>query len=221
MATAAATYQSRVSPARGAPGLLSLHVPTALLDQYRALFNGARAGEEALVRSLLAQGVSVNLRGPRGATPLHIAARFGQAAMVDLLLAHGADASLRDDRGATPFDKAQAAGLIAVTTRLQPPNGAMSPRRSQTSGAAAALESPAGSASDVFADARSPSTPAAGVSSRPPSVATPRARGLSGRSLASSASLAREERRRCTWRRGTPPGCDATPAAAARRCQCA
>ena len=58
------------------------------------------------------------MRGPRGATPLHIAARFGQLPMVELLLAHGADAGARDDRGASPFDKAQAVGLHAVTNRL-------------------------------------------------------------------------------------------------------
>ena len=91
----------------------------AELQRYRDLFNGCRSGDEATVRSLLTRsGMQVNLRGPRGATPLHIAARFGQLGMVNLLLAHGADATVRDDRGASPFDKAQANGLQSVSRRL-------------------------------------------------------------------------------------------------------
>ena len=83
-----------------APGGLARYVPTAdssedAVRKYRALFNGVRAGDQPAVRTMLAQGMDVNLRGPRGATPLHIAARFGQAAMCDLLLSHGADSAAR------------------------------------------------------------------------------------------------------------------------------
>ena len=59
--------------------------------RYRALFNGARAGEVDVVRTLLSEGLLVNCAGPRGATPLHIAARFGQPQMVSLLIAQKAD----------------------------------------------------------------------------------------------------------------------------------
>ena len=59
--------------------------------RYRALFNGARAGEVEVVRTLLSEGLLVNCAGPRGATPLHIAARFGQPQMVSLLIAQKAD----------------------------------------------------------------------------------------------------------------------------------
>ena len=98
---------------------LAAHVPdSAALKRYRTLFNSVRAGDEVVVRKLLSEGMDINLRGPRGATPLHIAARFGQAAMVDLLLSHGADAAVRDDRGASPIDKARASGLLDISARL-------------------------------------------------------------------------------------------------------
>ena len=111
---------------------LSAHVSPTSIVRYRTLFNSVRSGDEPTVRTLLAEGMDVNLRGPRGATPLHIAARFGQLAMVDLLLAHGANSDARDDRGATPFDKARSSGVSSLATKLSqslptnPPQTAMS-----------------------------------------------------------------------------------------------
>ena len=109
---------------------LSKHVGGEDLLKYRQLFNAVRSGEAQLVSSLLSQGMDVNLRGPRGATPLHIAARFGQMAMVDLLLEHGADATARDDSGKSPFDKARANGassLISTKLSQSMPAGAAPP----------------------------------------------------------------------------------------------
>ena len=60
--------------------MLSASLPaasSAVLESYRALFNGVREGNEPSVRSLLAKGMEVNLRGPRGATPLHIVRASG------------------------------------------------------------------------------------------------------------------------------------------------
>ena len=95
------------------------------LTKYRMLFNGARAGDVGLVRGLLADGMDVNLSGPRGATPLHIAARFGQLQMVELLLAHGANRDACDERGSSPADKARAVGKTSIALRLaQPPTPA-------------------------------------------------------------------------------------------------
>ena len=92
------------------------------LTKYRMLFNGARAGDIGLVRGLLADGMDVNLSGPRGATPLHIAARFGQLQMVELLLAYGANRDACDERGSSPADKARAVGKTSIALRLaQPP----------------------------------------------------------------------------------------------------
>lgn len=99
---------------------LKRHVGEDDIAQYRQLFNGVRSGDTHVVRTLLTQGMKVNLKGPRGATPLHIAARFHQAAMVDVLLAHGADPMARDDSGNLPFDKVRAGGGGAsqLTLRL-------------------------------------------------------------------------------------------------------
>ena len=143
--------------------MLSSHVQREQIDRYRALFNGVRSGDEKAVRALLAEGMQVNLRGPRGATPLHIAARFGQISMVDLLLNHGADANARDDRGASPFDKAQSVGLSSITSRLAStttPSGASAtlparPRTAPGINTPAALASASHAArSSLTADAR-------------------------------------------------------------------
>ena len=98
---------------------LRSHVPEDEAARYRQLFNAVRSGETQTVTALLAQGMDVNLRGPRGATPLHIAARFGQNSMVDLLLSHGANVAARDDSGKSPFDKARASSTGgAIAARL-------------------------------------------------------------------------------------------------------
>ena len=89
------------------------------LTRYRMLFNGARAGDVGLVRGLLTDGMDVNLSGPRGATPLHIAARFGQLQMVELLLSFGADRGARDERGSSPSDKARAVGMASIAKKLE------------------------------------------------------------------------------------------------------
>ena len=98
---------------------LRSHVPEDEAARYRQLFNAVRSGETQTVTALLAQGMDVNLRGPRGATPLHIAARFGQNSMVDLLLSHGANVAALDDSGKSPFDKARASSTGgAIAARL-------------------------------------------------------------------------------------------------------
>ena len=103
------------------PANLRSHVPEDVAARYRQLFNAVRSGETQTVTALLEQGMDVNLRGPRGATPLHIAARFGQNSMVDLLLSHGANVAARDDSGKSPFDKARASSTGgAIAARLVP-----------------------------------------------------------------------------------------------------
>ncbi|KAL1499063.1 hypothetical protein AB1Y20_013578 [Prymnesium parvum] len=109
------------SPARTRAKNLSSQFSGMQLTRYRLLFNAARGGDLPLVRELLASGMDVNLAGPRGATPLHIAARFGQKQMVELLLAHGADREKRDDRGSTPSDKARSLGMSHIAHKLADP----------------------------------------------------------------------------------------------------
>mmetsp|Transcript_25410 Transcript_25410/g.66998 ORF Transcript_25410/g.66998 Transcript_25410/m.66998 type:complete len:1074 (+) Transcript_25410:873-4094(+) len=107
----------------------------AVLTKYRKLFDGARASDVRLVGALLADGMDVNLSGPRGATPLHIAARFGQLPMVELLLEHGADREARDEHGSTPADKARSVGKTSIALRLeQPPIDKATPTRAKVVG---------------------------------------------------------------------------------------
>ena len=113
----AGEVESSVTPTRGTS--LSAQFSGPELTRYRMLFNGARAGDVGLVRELLKEGMDVNLSGPRGATPLHIAARFGQLQIVELLLSFGADRNARDERGSSPADKALTVGMKSIAEVLR------------------------------------------------------------------------------------------------------
>ena len=60
-------------------------------------------GEPEILNTLLAAGASVDARGEKGATPLHVAAEFGRAATTNALLAAGAVVEARDEGGRTPL----------------------------------------------------------------------------------------------------------------------
>ncbi|MGH8080421.1 MAG: ankyrin repeat domain-containing protein, partial [Lysobacter sp.] len=66
------------------------------------LFDAARAGDVAVLKSLLARGVDVNLRDERGSTALILAAYYGKSDAVQALLDAGASPNLGDSaRGNT------------------------------------------------------------------------------------------------------------------------
>ena len=77
-------------------------------QQCRRLLEAAYRGDAARLAQIAA-GASevVELRGPRGASALHVAARYGHAKAVSLLLRLGASAVAKDDSGSTPLDKAR------------------------------------------------------------------------------------------------------------------
>ena len=66
-----------------------------------ALSDAAAAGDLARLRSLLAEGVSVDSADEDGTTALMAAAFAGERRAVTLLLDHGADPNLQDDSGLT------------------------------------------------------------------------------------------------------------------------
>jgi ankyrin repeat protein len=68
----------------------------------------ARANDREKVLALLASGVNVNEKGPRGRTALHEAAgaEDPMAGCARLLLARGASPDARDDDGKTPLHEA-------------------------------------------------------------------------------------------------------------------
>src|SRR6266446_9594354 len=62
-------------------------------------FDAAREGRVDLLEGLVKQGMSVDLRDPRGFTPLILAAYNGQLAAVNFLVEHGADPCAVDPKG--------------------------------------------------------------------------------------------------------------------------
>ena len=106
----------------------------------RSLCEAAHRGDCAVIARLLAQPTAateksagtakrtaaevaevVRLRGPRGATALHVAARYGHADAAHLLLNEGADPAARDLKGNTAAEKAEQASLAPCPPPPPPP----------------------------------------------------------------------------------------------------
>src|SRR6266446_3941789 len=62
-------------------------------------FDAAREGRVDLLEGLIKDGMRVDLRDPRGFTPLILAAYNGQLAAVNFLVEHGADPCAVDPKG--------------------------------------------------------------------------------------------------------------------------
>ncbi len=58
------------------------------------------------LKLLIKAGGDINVKDPRGLTPLHEAARWGWNDVVQFLVANGADLNAKDNRGNTPIDSA-------------------------------------------------------------------------------------------------------------------
>jgi ankyrin repeat protein len=74
----------------------------------KKLMAAASLGAVDDVRSLLKEGVDVNLRTEARATALHYAAYYGQNDMIRFLVSQGADVAATDNDGATPLTYARA-----------------------------------------------------------------------------------------------------------------
>ena len=59
------------------------------------------------VRTLLKHGANVNMRGPKGATALHVAAKAGFVKVIEVLVENGADVHARRDDGLTALEVAE------------------------------------------------------------------------------------------------------------------
>ena len=93
------------------------------------LLLGARAEpgtacEEEVVRAglerLLDEGVTLDVQGPRGFGPLHLASLHGLLRVVSRLLRAGADPELRDTLNRTPREIAVMRGFIDVAAEFVP-----------------------------------------------------------------------------------------------------
>jgi hypothetical protein len=96
----------------------SLHVAFAQ-DLSDELFNAARRGDAAAVKSLLDRGVDVNTKFRYGATALSYASDKGHLEVVKLLLERKADANVKDTfYGATPLIWAAQKGYTKIVEAL-------------------------------------------------------------------------------------------------------
>ena len=82
------------------------------------LHSAAATHSGGIVRLLVENGASPNVRQEGGWTPLHEAAQIGDQEMVKILLKHGADLQARSDDGKTPADMAQAKGRAEILKLL-------------------------------------------------------------------------------------------------------
>lgn len=87
---------------------------------WKELFNAACAGDLAVVRYHVHQGVDVNFAHPEFlSTPLVACLLAGQAPAAELLLAAGADPNLHSELdGLVPLQAARQVGLHALADRL-------------------------------------------------------------------------------------------------------
>lgn len=74
------------------------------------LFKAISNSDAALVKKILAQGISPNIRDKNGSTPLMYAAYYGNLEICQILLAHGADVNARSAVGGTALGAAKEGG---------------------------------------------------------------------------------------------------------------
>jgi hypothetical protein len=84
-----------------------------------ALFNAILKGRIAVVQSLIAQGVNVNVKTVTGKTPLMAASYKGYSDIVQLLVEHGADPNMRDSTGDSAVRIAARAGFTRIVDQLK------------------------------------------------------------------------------------------------------
>jgi len=89
-------------------------------DQAGRLRAAASQGRVSELTDLLAQGVSIDARGPSGETALMSAVRDRQVAAAELLVRHGADPDLENDAGISARDIAAAIEDPRLTRALKP-----------------------------------------------------------------------------------------------------
>ena len=120
---AAAKGDDRLVAALAGPGRVDVRNAMGRTPLYEA----AKRGQLAAVRTLLEHGADVNAAEGLGFTPLHIAAEQNQVAVMKLLLARGARVDARNKKGQTPLwqlswqrhqDTAAAALLIASGAKV-------------------------------------------------------------------------------------------------------
>ncbi|PTT63631.1 ankyrin repeat domain-containing protein [Arthrobacter sp. HMWF013] len=105
-----------------APGPETSGAPDAPNDEAVALahrlFQAARDGDTALLRSYLDAGAPATMTNAAGDSLLMLAAYHGHAETVQLLVQHGGEANTANDRGQTPLAGAAFKGYADVARVL-------------------------------------------------------------------------------------------------------
>ncbi|PMP64381.1 ankyrin repeat domain-containing protein [Desulfurella multipotens] len=78
------------------------------------LFKAVSNSNATLVKKILAQGISPNVKDKNGSTPLMYAAYYGNLEICKILIAHGADVNARSVVGGTALGAAKESGNQAV-----------------------------------------------------------------------------------------------------------
>lgn len=88
--------------------------PKPTINLYRAV----HIGDLDQIKRHMFWGTDVNMPGPNGDYPLHVAVGQGRVAIVRELLRHGADPNARDALGRTPLHVALANGKVPAVRML-------------------------------------------------------------------------------------------------------
>ena len=83
-----------------------------------SIHDAAELGDIEAIKKNLAEGIDVNERSYRGATPLHSAAENEHKEIAELLILRGADVNLKDDSGITPLGYAVSESHSDITELL-------------------------------------------------------------------------------------------------------
>ena len=86
--------------------------------EWTALGAAVKAGNDSVVKFLIANGADVNARSVNECTPLHLAALNGRKRAAQLLIAAGASVNAKDDDGGTPLHDAVSMGNKDVVELL-------------------------------------------------------------------------------------------------------
>jgi ankyrin repeat protein len=109
---------------RNRPAVEALLAKGAAVNQpgWTALHYAAAAGDDEIVRLLLARGAQVDALSPKASgavTPMMMAAREGHDGTALLLIAHGADRNRTNTEGLNAVQLAERAGKTRVAAALQ------------------------------------------------------------------------------------------------------